>query len=148
MTQGNLRPEFFSRRPFYPGNMKVPCSTLRQKLLVRQGGGPRSPHYAQHTRPRLLLRKEAAPAQKDLRSGLMPQPGAQWGWSATVGLGEEERGRAGGWRGQTRPRSWLQRVIILPKSPWPSIFLTGQSWCHSQACLAPDWWSASTAAWR
>ena len=32
MKQGNLRPEFFSRRPFYPGNMKVPWSTLGQKL--------------------------------------------------------------------------------------------------------------------
>lgn len=32
MKQGNFRPEFFSRRPFYTGNMKVPCSTLRQKL--------------------------------------------------------------------------------------------------------------------
>lgn len=71
-----------------------------ETLLVIQGGSPRSPRYAQHTRPRLLLPRKIAPAQRDLMSGLTPQPGAQWGWSDTVGFGEEGRGsRSGGWGG-------------------------------------------------
>ena len=68
--------------------------------LVRKGESPRSPDYAQRTRPRFLLPTEAALANRDLRSGLTPQLGAHLGWAVHCGAwggrkGEQVRGLKG-----------------------------------------------------
>lgn len=102
--------------------------------LVRKGESPGSADDVQHTPPRLLLPRQAASRQQRLDVWANSTAGSTSGCAAHCGVWGGRRGRQVRGLKETDQATDLAAKRGNNPAKEPRVFLTGCSWCHSQAC--------------